>query len=269
MRIRNLFLIVFAALLSVTTAFNQLFAHDPVKIQTDSTRWIVELPVWVPGFRGAISWGDVNITGGGGGFLDKIFNSTMKLDYYYVGKVRYSYQKWRLQWDIYGGQIDNSVKFVFQDGSLIDTKIDAIIPRLFVGYRIFDKDFDNEKAGRINSYLYSGARFFNIGILANLPEPFKPLELKTSWVNPIVGISFSYYQGKFTFTSQADIGLIEAFSNPTWWFQLHSRYRLRHRVSLSLGWVMQDIRRGTELLSQDFRYKARLTGPMAGFAIHF
>ncbi|MEN8229304.1 MAG: hypothetical protein ABFS38_14190 [Bacteroidota bacterium] len=271
MRIRLLFLILLATILSVFTLSGHLLAHDPVETQSDSTRWIVELPVWVPGYRGEISWGDIDINGGGGdgGILGKIFDSATKLDYYYVGKVRYSYQKWRFQGDIYGGQIDNSVNFVLQDGSLIDTKVEATIPRVIVGYRIFDKEFDHKKFGRLHSYFYGGARFFNLGILAELPEPSLPLDLNHTWINPIVGLSLSYYLQRFTLTSEADIGLIESLSNPTWWVHLHARYRIHHRFSFALGWTVQNIHRETELLGHQFRYNVRLSGPMAGLTIHF
>lgn len=50
----------------------------------DSTRWDIELPVRVPGFRGAVTFGDITIDtdrdgGGGGGFFDQFFDSKLGL----------------------------------------------------------------------------------------------------------------------------------------------------------------------------------------------
>lgn len=269
MRKHYILLVVLTILILGSLGSDLLYGNNPVETYPDSTGWMVELPVWVPGFRGAMSWGNIEITGGdGSGFLDNIFDSSTGVDFYFVGKLRYSYQKWRFQWDIFGGQIDNSVKFVFQDGSLIDAKIAAILPRLLAGYRILEKDFDNKNSGSLSSYIYGGIRLYHLGISASPPQPFDPLDLNTTWINPLLGFSFTYNFRKLTLSTQFDIGLIHAFSNSSWWLQLQAGYRVGQRFFVSFGWVLQHIYRTDELLNYDFRYKASLTGPMVGIAFY-
>lgn len=251
-------------------------AEDTAGDHADSTRWMVELPVWIPGFRGAISWGELDIIGGEGdqgngdsnGILDKILDSHTKLDYYFVGKVRYSYQKWRLQGDIFGGRIDNSVKFILSDGTPMDTKLTVIIPRVIVEYQILNKSFGNPKAGEISSYLYAGGRLFNVNLFSVYPRQYEPVELNTTWIDPVAGISLFYSRKKLTLSSQGDMKVINPFSHPTWWFHFHARYRFYPHFSFALGWVIQDIHRVSEVLDRDFIYKAHLSGPMAGLTIH-
>ncbi|MEN8251369.1 MAG: hypothetical protein ABFS32_20735, partial [Bacteroidota bacterium] len=206
---------------------------EPYEAKSDSSKWTIEIPLWIPaGFHGYYKWGIIEVDGSGdndhsgSGILDKIFNSNTGLDYYFVGKLKYSHEKWQLQADVFGGSIVNSVQFMFQDGSIIDTKIATLMPRVLVGYQVLDKAFKQANAGRVNANIYAGARLFEVDILSKPPFPVPLVVLSSTWVNPVVGSSLGYHIGRFSFSSQFDIGLIDIFSYPTWWLQNSVRYRI-------------------------------------------
>lgn len=244
-------------------------------VSEDSCRWVIELPVWIPGFRGAVSYGEVTIDGGnesgndGGGILGKIFDSKYGLDYYLVGKVRYSVDKWQFQADIFGGQIEHSTLFSYNGSVLSDTKISVLIPRVLASYRVLDFDLKKENAGTLHAYVYTGLRVFAAGVSSTLPDPMPPMDITTNWTEFLVGGSFSYLWRNFTFTFKADTAPINLFSTPSWWYQCHARYRIGKRISAELGWVRQDFLRVSEIMNRDLKLDFSLQGPLAGVAIHF
>ncbi len=267
-------LIIVIALITLLSQEGDLMA-GPYDMKTDTSRWVIELPLWVPaGFNGYFTWGDITISSdnegdsGGSGIFDKLFNSDTGLDYYFVGRINYSYEKWQFQTDIFGGRINNSVQFEYGNISLIDTKIATLMPRAYVSYQLVEKKLNNGNAGRINAHLLAGTRLFKIDI-STKPPLLSPIDLSSTWLNPIIGAGLSYDIHRFSFSTQFDIGMIEMFSHPTWWLQHKIIYRIGNRLSVSLGWVRQDIKKETELLDKDFYLDIHLKGPMTGIAIHF
>jgi len=243
----------------------------------DSTRWELELPLWVPGFRGAITFGDITLEIGsgdgdessGGGLLDHLFDSKLGLDYYLVGKVQYTLGKWQFQTDVFGGQIKHSVIFTYDSSEVSNTKMQVIIPRLIVSYRILDHEFKNEKAGSFRSWIYIGTKFFYAAVESTLPEPIPPIDVSTSWFDPIVGATLSYFRTKLSFSAQFDIAPFHAISSPSWWYSVYGRYRFGKLLSVQLGWVRQDFTRVSATGVEDLNINFSLQGPMAGVAFHF
>lgn len=179
--------------------------------------------MWVPGFRGAISFGEITIDtdrdgGGEGGLLDHMFDSKLGLDYYLVGKIRYAYDRWQFQADVFEGQIEHATIFNYNGINLTNTKISLLIPRFTAYYRIFELTF-KENTGLMRGFVYSGLKVFTTSVKATLPDPITPLDLTTNWAEFLTGVSFSYYLQEFTFTFKTDTAPFKLFSNPSWWFQ--------------------------------------------------
>lgn len=272
---RSFLLKISLTLLFLSSIFNGKQSFGQHYFYEDSTRWEVGLPLWVPGFKGAFTLGDITIGGGdnegngGDGFFSQIFDSELGLDYYLVGEVRYSVKKWAFFADVFGGQIKHSTIFKYNGETLANTKIEAIIPRLIVSYRILDWDFKNQDAGSLQSYVYTGVKFFHASVNSELPDSIPPLEFTSNWVEPVLGLTLAYYWRKFTIGAKADTAPFKLFSEPAWWYEVQARYRFGKRVSVELGWVRQDFTRVGELLNQDLKLDFSLKGPMAGFTIHF
>jgi hypothetical protein len=247
---------------------------DILHYMDDTAHWLIEIPLWVPGLTGTLSYGDITIDGGSGGengqgILKDIFSASSKLDYFMVGKIRYTWKRLYAQGDVFGGQLDNSVKFTYNDQTLINTKIQLIMPRLFAGYNFIDHSLNNGHAGRLKSSVITGIRFYYTHIFATLPDPIKPIDLNTSWIDPYLGLALFYDLYKFSFQSQFDLGFrnVAAFEN--WGFMASCRYRFGPWISVELGWVMQSLSRHRDVLNKDLNIKFRLNGPSLGLAIHF
>ena len=249
---------------------------DQLYYMADSTHWMIEIPLWIPGLRGALAYGEINIEIGGGanssgddGFLKKIFNSATKLDYFMVGRIQHRWDRFYMDADVYGGRIDNSVTFLYNDQSLLDTKIEVIMARLMAGYTFIDHPFKMGQAGRIRSYATAGLQFSYAALDAILPLPFESISAKKSWYDPFIGIGLSYQFYKFVFGSNLNVGFKGIGSFDNWWLSTDARYRIGPRFSVELGWMMNGIGRTRSLTGEDLQFDIRLNGPVAGLSFHF
>lgn len=247
-----------------SASYNAL--HEVTKY--DSTNWLFELPLWVPGFKGAFTVGDIKISGENtDGIFNKLFDSKYGLDFYLVGKVRYATQKWRFQADIFGGKINNSVAFKYGSIDISNTNISTIIPRFFVGYKLYSYNLNKKYNNNLNIWINAGLRNYNVYINSELTGIGNAITIRDNWVEPIIGIGIPFYYKGWAFSYYTDIGGFSINSKLSWWMQLHGRYQFDNRFALNLGWVVQDIYYKSIVNETEFKYNVRLSGPMAGLAI--
>ncbi|MDX2431711.1 MAG: hypothetical protein QNK35_12315 [Bacteroides sp.] len=262
---------------------NPIPRADHLYYMDDTTHWMIEIPLWVPGFSGSLAYGDIVIdtdnSGSGGdggdggdgdeGFLKGLFDSATKLDYFMVGKVSYSTHKWFIMADLFGGQIDNSVNFTHNNLNLLKTRIMLLTPRLAGGYQFLDRPLKQGKAGRLKSWSNLGVRFYYAELEFTLPDPIEPWDLHTSWFDPFIGLALRYDIYGFSLTSKFDVAFRGISSFDNWWSDTNLRYRVGPRFSVEAGWMMHRIARQKDLLNQDLNINVRLNGPMAGLSFHF
>lgn len=241
----------------------------------DTAHWMLEIPLWIPGLRGALAYGDINIEIGASsgkdrdGFFKGLFNSATSLDYFMVGRIQYRWDRLFLDGDIYGGKIDNSVSFTYNDQILLGSKIELITGRATVGYAFIDHPFNKGKAGRIRSFGVAGLQLTYGALDANLPDPIEPIHTHNTWLDPFLGIGLNYDIYKLTLGSTFNLGFkgIGTFSN--WWFKTHARYRFGPRISLELGWIMNGVAGTKNVEEKELLLEVRLNGPIAGISFHF
>ncbi len=249
---------------------------DLLYYMDDSTHWMIEIPLWIPGLRGALSYGDIYIDIGGGspdneedGVLKQLFSTVTNLDYFMVGRFNYRWRKLFFDADIYGGRIDNSVTFNYNDLTLLETKMELIISRAYVGYTFIDHPFKDGNAGRLKSHAIVGIQYSHTSLDATLPEPIEAIHVKKSWFDPFLGVGLDYSLYKITLGSSFNMGLNGIGSFDNWWFKTDARYRFRPRVSVELGWMLNGMRTTRTFSDEDLHLKVRLNGPVAGLSFHF
>ncbi len=186
-----------------------------------------------------------------------------------VGRIKYRWDRLFIDADIYGGKIDNSVTFLYNDQALLGTKIELIIGRAQVGYTFIDFPFRNEKAGRIRSNAVAGFQLSYGALDATLPEPLEAIHAHNTWIDPFLGIGLNYDIYKLSLGSSFDLGFrgISTFSN--WWFKSQARYRFGPRISMELGWTMTAVGGSKNLADEELLLEIRLNGPVAGISFHF
>lgn len=232
---------------------------------------IIEIPIWVPGFRGSFSHGDITIDGEGqsGDYLSKLFDSDLGLDFYFVGKLGFTLNKWNIQTDVFGGQLKYAVNFKYNNTNLIDVELFTIMPRLYISYNLFDLELRKMQNSDLKVWIYGGVRYYHVNIKSEFIIDVPKFEIDKNWTDPIIGYTIPFQVSKWTIMLQNDFGGFGIGSNFSWWLQLNCRYKIGKRTSLVAGWVMHDIYYKDGKLPDPFTYNVRLNGPVVGITVQF
>lgn len=97
-----------------------LLAWNSVGVQSESkfysnidTNWLLEIPLRAPGFRGQLSYGDINLntaTPKDKRELERI-GKDPGLEFYFVGRVSFRHHKLWIQADAFSGSVGNTFTF--------------------------------------------------------------------------------------------------------------------------------------------------------------
>lgn len=240
----------------------------------DKLEFNLEIPIWIPGFRGRFSIGDITIEGEGQNedILSNLFNSNIGLDYYFVGCIGVTKNKWQIQGDIFGGQLKDAVEFRYNQTQIIDASIFNVTPRIFVSYKFFELDFKRKRAlitKHLEFWAYGGCRYFHLNINSEANAIIPAFDITKNWFDPIIGFTVPLTINRLTLVFQNDIGGFGLGSDITYWYQLYGKYRVGEHVAIEVGWVHLNINYSEEKSINSFHYKAVFRGPMAGVMFTF
>ena len=234
----------------------------------------VEIPIWIPGFRGRFSIGDITIEGEGQNenLLSQFFNSDLGVDYYFVGKVGVTKNKWQVQIDAFGGQLKDAIEFTYSQNQLVDVEVFTVMPRILVSYQILEKDFKRKQAlltKHIEFWIYGGCRYFYLNIKSELNAAIPALNIIEDWFDPIIGFTVPLTIRRLTLVFQNDIGGFGLGSDLTYWYQLYGTFQVGKYISIGAGWAHLNINYSEERRNDSFSYKVVLRGPMVGVMFTF
>jgi hypothetical protein len=207
--------------------------------------FMIEIPIWFPGSRGTFTIGDNTLNGDSklNEVFSQYFKSDTKVDYYYVGKFAVTLNKWQLQGDIFGGKLHNTITFSFEQTHLADMELATIMPRMIVGYQVFEHSFKRRPLKRrLEFWPYAGCRFYHVNIKNN-----------SSSVLPF----------------ENDIGGFGVGSDITYWFQISGEFKAAKFLAIKLGWIYLNINYNDLKQKESFNYKMVLQGPLAGIIFNF
>lgn len=236
--------------------------------------FIIELPIWVPGFKGRFSVGDITIEGEGqnDNLINQFFNSRTGIDFYFVGKVGVKLDRWLVEGDVYGGQLKEAIEFTYKQVPLTDVQFFSFMPRIYLGYNFYETDFKSKKtrqSKKLKLWTYGGFRYYYINIYAELNRISPKLDITKKWLDPIIGLTIPVNFNRFTLVFQNDIGGFGLGSDITYNCQFYGAYKLGRIVSLELGWVYENINYSEEKRKEYFTYKVVMQGPMLGVVFRF
>ena len=242
----------------------------------EDKRWNVELPLWVPGFRGQLAYGEVQLSqlpemGGDPEPPDREFSFldySNSIEYYFVGRVTFSPGKFFFSLDAIGGSLGNQLKLKRPEVELVNASISFSVPRFQVGYEVFDH-WTKEKKCRLTLSPFTGVRWFLIDAKADViinPELYKT---SIDWLEPFIGVKFISRWERWRIDLSGDIGASSHSVRPSWMVHAAAHYLLGRTVYLKGGWSMMGIERSATVNDENYDVKINLSGPMLGIGFQF
>ena len=238
-------------------------------IETDPN-WTITIPLWLPGFRGQFTIGDLEVGGGspGGPEFGRLFANDVKLNLFYMGAVAYAPTRWRLHGDIFGGDFTNDVIFTLTDETVVSARVRPTIPRLHVGYRVLDRSRSESAIQRVRGWVYAGVRYYDVKAEVDVSEGTESLTAR--WADPIVGARIPVdLSSRWWVELSGDVGGFGVGSKFCWTILAGITYRISQLVSLTLAYNVLDVDYSGTVGSEDFRWKARVGGPGLGIRFTF
>ena len=104
---------------------------------------------------------------------------------------------------------------------------------------------------------------------STLPLPVAPIDLRTSWIDPYLGVGLKYDFHMFSFSSQLDLAFRGMTSFDNWWLGFRGSYRTGPRFFVNMGWIMHGIEYHHTVLDEELMLNVRFNGPMLGISFHF
>jgi len=247
--------------------------------------WIVEIPLWIPGFAGEFAYGDINIegedgvsienpvepgppSGGIGDIFSRLFTSNWYLKFFYLTRVAYEQNKVKAQFDMMSGAVGNSVVFNYNNQELVKASFLTLNLRLYAGYKFAEISGENHNF-RYEAFAYGGLRTYIQRLQSDLNGTSLALNVAPIWVEPIIGLENQFTWKRWMIILQGDYGSISSRNRKSYQFSAFVFYRTGSLTSIKLGWNHLYINRNDKFLSQDIKIKLSLSGPTVAVAFHF
>ncbi|UCF62932.1 MAG: hypothetical protein JSW33_10145 [bacterium] len=257
----------------------------------ETRKWSAELPIWIPGFRGVFTYGDIRVEGedgsnpgepanpieppepgeppiGGGNILSRLFRSSSYLKFFFMGMVSYNSHKFWAQLDGYEGTVGNSVYFKFNNSEVVRLTYRAALMRFLAGYSLYERE-NRSQSRRYNFYGYIGARLHYADLYSDLNRLIDRLDLSLYWGEPILGLQNRLTLEKWFFILQADVGSFYRGRNYSFMIQFIGYYRISNLISLKFGWTDWDVNHKREIRNETLILNVHLSGPTSGLTFHF
>lgn len=238
----------------------------------EESGWRISVPIWVPGFRGSFAYGDIGVDPGFENELpeepgegDKLRQSEVSIQFYLLANVSYRYKKFFIEADGMKAVLDNDISFTNGDRLKFGGTIDATILRGFIGYRFFEKAYQDQLL-KWSLEAYAGIRFFDVHVFADRIEL---LDVRQDWADPIVGIRAPVVFKRWVFTIQGDYGAISSSNHYSYFAAINASYRFSRLFGLGLGWAYLNAKYEGQVRGQNLELGIELLGPVARFNFTF
>ena len=253
--------------------------------------WAIEIPIWIPGFRGDFAYGDISLEGedgldpgtptnpieppppgeppvGGGNILSRLFNSSKYLKFFFVGQISYKQDKFLGQIDAVSGTIGESFEFVLNKKEVATGSYATILTRLIIGYLLYEVE-NKSQTNRLRIYGYTGMRIHYFELLSDLNRTTRSLDINKFWGEAVLGFNSNFSLKDWRFILKADIGSFYTANNSSYMINFFCQYRISNLVSLKIGWTDWDVRYNGEIRGEKLSLNVHLSGPNTGLTFHF
>lgn len=250
---------------------------------TDNRKWTIELPLWVPGYRGDFVYGEVEIEGEDGtlpspehpiakpGFGDvfkRLFKTRFDLNYFFVTAISYENKRFYGELDMFTGTLGSSLIFRSNNHKLVSASIHADLLRLHAGYNIFEKPLLAERA-KYELCGYGGIRLHHFYVKTKINDVGVSMDIEPVWIEPVLGLRNELYFKNWKFIVQGDMGSFWIDGKYSYFLNLHSYYRMSNLLSVKVGWNSWYIYYKDRFKNENLRLKTHLAGPVAAIVFNF
>ena len=288
---RNPFLYLLILIIQVTGSMQAQDTLSGKEIRREQTsflrpgvNWALEIPLWVPGFAGNFSYGDISVEGEdgvdpahpieppAGGNIGKIISRLFEEDWYlkfvFLTRIAYEEDKFLAQFDAVAGSVGESTNFLYNNNTIVQANFRTINFRLFGGYKFIQTHTKNQ-AFQYELFGYLGLRSHLQKIYSDLDGLINRLDINPVWVEPILGLQNQLTWPRWFLVLQGDYGGF--FVRDKHSFQLTGNvyFKTGKTTSVKLGWNHLFLNHKGSILNQDYRAKVTLSGPSVGIAFQF
>lgn len=263
-------LIVFILSQSTSAVFAQNSKEDK-QYPNNNRHWLAEIPLWVPGFRGQLSYGDFNSSSSGSNEEREFerINSDAGLAFYFVGRLSVQYNKLWIQADAFSGGVGSAFSYTSLIGNnekeILNIEIQGTIPRLVSGYSVWQKS--NENNFKIELIPYLGVRYVSFHLQSDVFDTVEVIDARLNWFEPLIGLYVPISSKRFKIEIQADYGA--AGKRYSWIIANRYRYRISKLIDVQLGWNLLRLYHKGFVGSEVLESTIRLFGPTAGIGFRF
>jgi hypothetical protein len=286
----TIFLTIFLLLIPLISAQDD--DYDMVNSQKgyltygDSLNWQLEIPIWIPGFRGDFVYGDISLKGEDGNYpgpvnpiepppeeddgniFSRLFTSSLYIKFFMMGRIGYVNGDFSASLTGFTGGVGSSLYFRLNNKELVQASYRAAWLRLHAGYELFEstsrnRDFRYELIGT------SGVRVNYMTISSDLNNIINRLDLKSTWTEFLIGIKNRLIWDDWFIILSGDIGNFYTGRNYSYMIQFFVYYRLGELVSFRAGWTDFDINHERVILNETLTLNVHLSGPNLGFTFKF
>jgi len=280
----------FLFLTLILAASLQVLAQDSTKVKKRHQKsflnqerpWTIEVPLWIPGFRGEFVYGDIDLEGEDGGdpgdpgdpddgdncgVICRLFSAQTYFKFFFSTRVTYNKNKFTGLFDAFTVSVSESIKFNYNDKDIVSANIRITLARFYVGYLLYSHNSRSQKS-KFNLYGYGGVRFHQADIYSNVFGN-KTLDINPLWAEPIVGTKLGLRLKKWMFTLHADMGGLYINDSFSYMLNFNTSYRINQLLSIKIGWNDWDVNYKREFNGKDLFLRVHLSGPAASLAFHF
>jgi hypothetical protein len=246
--------------------------------------WSIEVPLWIPGFAGDFAYGDIRIEGedgvnpdfpkepppGGiiGELLSRVFTDEWYLKFFFLTKIAYEKNHFLAQFDAISGSVGESVKFNYNNQTIVQANYRTTNFRLLGGYKIVNANTSNMKF-RYELFAYVGARVHFQKIYSDLDGVINKLDINPTWVEPIIGLQNQLTWKRWFVVIQGDYGGYFMETKHSFQMSGYVYFKSGKVTSIRLGWNHLALNHSGNFLKEDYRINATFSGPSAAMVFQF
>ena len=233
----------------------------------EDQNWKIKVPLWVPGFRGSIAYGDIILDGPDGdqSIFDRLTDSELGVEFYLITNISFKHNNWMFGVDGFSATLGSSLSFKNSENIIFKTTIKGLILRGVIGYKVLEW-INKDKYLKWSMYPYTGLRYNNLHIYSE-NESF--INIKPSWSEPIVGVYLPFHYKKWYLAGLADVGGFGINNHLSWFLSVDSAYRFSKLFALGAGWSVLDLGHEDVRNNKNLDLGIRLSGPTLSLNFSF